>query len=109
VWQGTEIVGQIEIRRDPAVSNRGHVVLFYLIPRVRGSGIAEDLHHYAMELLTQAGIRTAWLRVTLSNTRAVRYYARHGWLDRGPDPEHPETNRMERHVEGSNEQCHGGA
>ena len=109
VWQNHRIVGQVELRRDPSSSERGHVVLFYLIPVVRGSGIAEDLHRYAIRLLGQAGITTAWLRVGPSNTRAVRYYVKHGWHDRGQDPEHPETNRMERGVKDSEGRCDDGA
>jgi hypothetical protein len=37
----------------------------------------------------------AGLSVSPTNERAVRYYQRHGWLDRGPRPGAPHVHEME--------------
>jgi ribosomal protein S18 acetylase RimI-like enzyme len=50
----------------------------------RGRGVAERLLRHAEAVVAEGGRRTAWLAVVAGNTRARRFYARLGWLDRGP-------------------------
>ncbi len=95
-WLDGRIVGQIEMRRDPAEPTRGHVRLFYLVPELRGQGLAAELERYAEDLLTRGGSTLAWLRVSPSNERAVRHYLKQGWTDTGPDRD--TTHRMERRL-----------
>ncbi len=94
VWEGDSIVGQLELRVREE-SRMGYVMLFYLVPEVRGTTLGDQLHAYARSLLQRHGIRTAQLSVSPTNTRAVRYYEKHGWKDLGPRPGHENVNLME--------------
>jgi ribosomal protein S18 acetylase RimI-like enzyme len=87
VWQGSEIIGQLELRSlteppPPFV----YVNLFYLVPAARGSGAGDALHTYAREFAQSAAVQRALLSVSPSNLRALRYYQKHGWRDIGPSP-----------------------
>jgi ribosomal protein S18 acetylase RimI-like enzyme len=64
-----------------------------------GTGVADELDAYVRELVRNAGFQRASLRVSPTNTRARAYYRKHGWIDRGLDPEHPNVHVMERPVE----------
>jgi ribosomal protein S18 acetylase RimI-like enzyme len=92
LWQCDAIVGQIEMRIMP--DGNGYVNLFYLAPAARGSGLGEVLHDYATRLFAREGVTTAHLSVSPSNTRALRYYAKHGWQDVGTSPRGPEVQLM---------------
>jgi ribosomal protein S18 acetylase RimI-like enzyme len=91
-WQGDSIVGQIEMIIGP---RGGYVNLFYLRPDARGHGLGDALHAYAVALLGRHRVGLAGLSVSPTNTRAIRYYQRHGWLDRGPRPGAPHVHEME--------------
>lgn len=86
VWAGAEIIGQLELREHPDQSDAGYVNLFYLAPEYRGMGHGDALHRYVVGFFRDAGLRRAQLRVTPENAAARRYYAKHGWVDLGPDP-----------------------
>jgi GNAT superfamily N-acetyltransferase len=96
-WLSDRVVGQVEMRRDPAEPTWGHVRLFYLVPDLRGQGFGTQLEEYAENLLTQAGMMFAWLRVGPNNEAAVRHYLKHGWIDRGPDSDES-SHRMEKRL-----------
>ena len=100
VWRGGEIVGQIELRLR-STRTEGYVNLFYLIPEARGSGVSAALHEYMLLVFADLGVRMVELRVSPGNGRALGYYGKHGWQDRGPDPEHSEVHRMELRLGGS--------
>ncbi|WP_170219355.1 GNAT family N-acetyltransferase [Nocardioides litoris] len=51
----------------------------------RGTGVADTLLAAAEDRIAAAGHATAWLTVLAPNDRARRFYARRGWLDRGPE------------------------
>ena len=86
-WYEGRIVGQLEMiaqqRDEPAC---GYVNLFYLVPEARGAGLGEPLHDYAVALALAYGAEKLRLSVSPSNTRALRYYAKHGWRSLGPSP-----------------------
>jgi ribosomal protein S18 acetylase RimI-like enzyme len=95
-WLGERIVGQMEFgqfKPDPSI---GYINLYYLIPEQRGQGIAGQLDAHATDHLTRRGHRRAHLSVSPSNTRALRYYARHGWTQVGPRPEAPNVVLMHK-------------
>jgi GNAT superfamily N-acetyltransferase len=55
----------------------------YVAAAHRGSGVAAVLLAEAERLVAAAGHDVAWLKVVPGNTRARRFYARHGWIDAG--------------------------
>ena len=48
VWRGEEIIGQVEMIRDPEDPSAGKVNLFYLRPDCRGLGLGVQLERYAL-------------------------------------------------------------
>lgn len=95
-WLGDAIVGQIELRRDRADPSRAHVLLYYLRPEWRGRGLGQQLDAYVRELCQAGGVRAMTLRVSPKNSRAMAFYRRKGWQDRGVDADHPDVRIMER-------------
>ena len=95
-WLDEQIVGQIEVRREPADPSRAHVLLYYLRSDLRGRGFGKQLDAYVVGLCRAAGVHTTSLRVSPTNARAMAYYRKQGWHDRGPDTQHPEVHLMER-------------
>lgn len=69
--------------------------LLYVIPEERGSGVADQLHDYALALCARFGVQRASLNVSPSNLRAVHFYRRHSWIDLGPRPGHEYVHVME--------------
>lgn len=96
-WDDGEIVGQLEMRvlDEP---HRGHVSLFYLAEPMRGSGAGGDLQRYAMRFMRSQGVVTAQLNVSPTNARALSYYRKHGWKDRGLRPGRDDVHLMEHVV-----------
>jgi len=97
-WLEGRIVGQIELRRDRDDSRCARVLLYYLDPSVRGVGFGDELDVHVTMFLRSSGFQRARLRVSPTNGRAVAYYRKHGWIDRGPDPEHSNVNIMEKNL-----------
>ena len=89
VWRDSEIIGQRELRPH------GYINLFYLIPAVRGSGLADSLHDYALSVFAGLGLQKLQLSVSPSNARAIAFYLKHGWRDLGPRPGHDDVRLME--------------
>ncbi len=98
VWLKSQIVGQVEVRRDPNDAHRAHVLLYYIIHEFRGRGLGKHLDTYVESLLRHAGVVSAWLRVSPTNARAMRFYQKHAWIDRGPDEQHPDVHVMEKNL-----------
>jgi ribosomal protein S18 acetylase RimI-like enzyme len=94
VWHGDKIIGQMEMQiiEEPPI---GYVNLFYLIPEMRGVGLAPALQAYAMAFCARHRVRLARLSVSPTNQRAIAFYRKHGWNDIGPRPGHEEVNLME--------------
>jgi ribosomal protein S18 acetylase RimI-like enzyme len=98
VWQGSEVIGQIELgtlRNEPSV---GYVSLYYLIPTQRGSGLGAFLDGYVVKHLKSKGFTSVRLSVSPSNASAVAFYKKMGWKDKGPRPGHPEVHFMEKEI-----------
>jgi len=55
----------------------------YVSQRHRGTGIADVLLAEAERLVAARGHERAWLAVVAGNTRARRFYQKHGWTDEG--------------------------
>lgn len=100
VWDGDTLVGQMEmrVRDDPQI---GYVNLFYLIAAVRGRGLGDQLHEYALRFFRGRDVATIQLSVSPTNRRALAYYQKHGWRDLGPRPGREQVHLMERASGGS--------
>lgn len=97
--QGGVIVGQMELgsfKTDPSI---GYVNLYYLAAEVRGTGLSSVLDNYATNYFVSRGFTSARLSVSPSNSRAIRFYEKHGWHDLGPRPGRPEVHLMEKYFQ----------
>jgi GNAT superfamily N-acetyltransferase len=97
-WLEGRIVGQLEMRRDREDGRCARVLLYYLAPDVRGSGLGDELDDYVLALLRREGFVRAQLRVSPTNVRAIAYYRKHGWIDDDPDPQRSNVIAMRRAV-----------
>jgi GNAT superfamily N-acetyltransferase len=100
-WLDSAIAGQIEMRRDRTDPSRAHVLLYYLRTDLRGRGLGKQLDVYVHELCRATGVQTTTLRVSPENIRAMTFYRKLGWHDRGPDADHPNVHIMQRSVDSS--------
>lgn len=78
-YQG-QIVGQIELRASYENANEGYVNLFYLSPEFRGLGLGIQLDQYAEKFFRQNSMKCAYLNVSPTNTRALKFYEKCGWV-----------------------------
>jgi [ribosomal protein S5]-alanine N-acetyltransferase len=86
VFQGSQLVGQMEFDSYKPAPWIGYVNLYYLAPEQRGLGLATQLDAYASDYLRKSGFANAHLSVSPQNARALRFYAHHGWSDAGARP-----------------------
>src|SRR6185295_9645749 len=98
VWDGTKIIGQMEMLLQQTTPVRGYVNLFYLVPEARRQGIGAALHAYFLEFMRGGGARLARLSVSPSNVQALAYYRKQGWSDLGPRPDDGTVHLMEIHL-----------
>jgi ribosomal protein S18 acetylase RimI-like enzyme len=86
VWGATEdgrLVGLLVLGRFEETPPVGHLILIAVVPEARGTGLADRLLVLGEETLARSGYGRARLRVAARNTRALRFYRRHGWTDAG--------------------------
>jgi ribosomal protein S18 acetylase RimI-like enzyme len=96
MWQGDEIVGQMEMGRYKPEPLVGYVNLFYVKPSMRGQGLGALQDQHAVRYFQGLGLKSAKLSVSPTNLRAVGFYKKLGWQDLGPRPQHPEVHLMEK-------------
>jgi GNAT superfamily N-acetyltransferase len=96
LWEGDEIIGQIDMSRIATLPDMGYVNLFYLVPDRRGTGLGTELIRYAEDRFRKIGCTRARLSVSDTNLRARRFYEKHGWRDVGPRPDRASVRLMER-------------
>lgn len=72
---GSSVVGFVTVRGD-------EVEQIYVSQDARGGGTASALLRHAEQAIS-ARHHVAWLAVVAGNTRARRFYEKHGWLDAG--------------------------
>ncbi|MFC4161091.1 GNAT family N-acetyltransferase [Chitinimonas lacunae] len=90
VWQGDEIIGQLEFRSySEQQEGWGYVHLFYLAPAFRGRGLFPTLQDFVTDALRAQRCRGAFLSVSPTNTRALRCYQKHGWRFFDDSPKRP--------------------
>jgi ribosomal protein S18 acetylase RimI-like enzyme len=105
VWQGDEIIGQMEMRHGRTAGS-GYVNLFYLVPAQRGMGKSILLHDYAAKLFQSLGKERMQLCVAPANHRAVHFYRKAGWVDLGPRPGQADVHLMEFRLQHGSSEVH---
>lgn len=84
--KANKYVGQIELSvRKYNDIDIGYVHLYYLIFEERGKGLGQVLHDYAKRFFKAKNINEFHLRVSPSNTAAIRYYRKMGMNEIGPE------------------------
>lgn len=96
VWQGEQIIGQIEMGRWKYDPNIGYVNLSYLIPEFRGQGFGQQLDGYAANFFKQLGCHSARLSVSPTNLGAMRFYLKQGWVNLGQREDAPEVHELKK-------------
>ena len=90
-YVGDAIVGQLEMQ---VRGREGRVNLFYLAPEWRGRGLGDPLHDQARRVLLERGVAFVMLLVSPGNSRAIRYYEKHGWIAGGAATGRPDLREM---------------
>lgn len=76
-----EVVGMVATGPADHPGERvGELTDLFVAATHRGTGVAGALHAAALDDLVAAGHRSAEVWVVTGNTRALRYYLRHGWV-----------------------------
>ena len=84
IWRNKDIVGQMELGVFKGDREAGYVNLYYLREDYRGKGFSKELDDFAINFFKNLGLRQARLSVSPKNIRAMRFYKKNGWVDRGP-------------------------
>ncbi len=98
VWDGEQIIGQIEMGLVPNIESVGYVNLFYLTPQYRGRGLGALLEAYAWQYLGALGCTSLRLSASPTNTPAWLFYQRNGWEDLGPREDDPAVRKLQKHA-----------
>ncbi|MFD1851820.1 GNAT family N-acetyltransferase [Oceanobacillus bengalensis] len=86
VKEDGEYVGQLELSiREYNGENIGYVNLYYLIPEKRGNGKGKELHNYAKQFFKRNKVDAYHLRVSPTNTSAIKFYRKIGMEEFGPE------------------------
>lgn len=95
-WLENEIIGQIESSVKKDDPKCGYVSLYYLISNKRGLGFGSQLDDFATERLTKQGCSRIELTVESSNILALKFYQKHGWINKGLHPSYQGGILMEK-------------
>lgn len=91
VWHRGRIIGQLEFSYS---ADNGHVNLYYLVPEYRGKGYGILCHEHVANTLIKSGCKTATLRVSPENSRAIKFYEKLGWSDLGIEPDYGNVHKF---------------
>lgn len=83
--QGIAAFAKVSDLQLPAIPDGPAIELrqLYALERAKGSGAAQALMDWVFATARARGAREVWLSVYIDNHRAQRFYARHGFEDRG--------------------------
>ena len=84
IWKNDEIIGQIELALFKDDESWGYINLYYLRENYRGKGLSKKLDEFATEFFKGLGVEKAKLSVSPTNSRAIKFYEKNGWIDKGP-------------------------
>jgi ribosomal protein S18 acetylase RimI-like enzyme len=68
-----------QVRASLTVSPTVELNKFYVVPQAHGNGLASQLMDASVELARGNGAAGVWLGVSSGNTRANRFYEKHGF------------------------------
>ncbi|MEJ8767739.1 GNAT family N-acetyltransferase [Oceanobacillus sp. HCA-5259] len=86
IEEDKEYIGQLELSiREYEGKNIGYIHLYYLIPEKRGHGIGEKLYQYALQFFEKNKVNEYHLRVSPTNTGAIRFYRKVGMEETGSE------------------------
>lgn len=86
VKKGDNVVGQLELTiRQYEDREIGYVNLYYLIPESRCRGMGKQLHQYALNFFKNHNVNEYHLRVSPTNTNALKFYKKLGMEEIGPE------------------------
>ena len=78
-------LGPMDLPVEPGrMAGAREIYQFYLLDAARGTGIADELMHWAIGKARDLGGSELFLSVFIDNHRARRFYRRHGFVDGGP-------------------------
>jgi ribosomal protein S18 acetylase RimI-like enzyme len=84
--EAQKYIGQLECSiREYEGQPIGYVHLYYLVPEMRGKGKGKELHDYAMDFFQSNNICEYHLRVSPTNTGALKFYDKIGLTAIGPE------------------------
>ena len=86
IWLKNEIIGQVELGLYKNDKNWGYINLYYLKNEFRGKGYSKYLDDFAIDFLKGFGVNKAKLSVSPNNIRAIKFYEKNGWEDKGLRP-----------------------
>lgn len=75
-----QVVGYVIARK---VNSKGHIIAIAVAPEHRCRGIGRALMLAVEEELKKRGVSELWLEVRVSNRRAVSFYRRLGYVEKG--------------------------
>lgn len=86
VKENKKHVGQLELSiRKYEGKYIGYVHLYYLIPEERGKSKGQELHDYAIQFFKYNNVNKFHLRVSPTNTSAIKFYRKIGMNEIGPE------------------------
>lgn len=83
IWKKDKIIGQTNLSLFRDDVTWGYVNLYYLKKEFRGKGHSKFIDIFAVNILKGLGVHKAKLSVSPTNTRAMKFYEKNGWVDKG--------------------------
>ena len=86
VEKDNRLIGQLELTIKKYEDRKiGYVNLCYLVPEIRGNGIGKELHKYASIFFKSQNLNEFHLRVSPTNTSALKFYQKLGMEEIGKE------------------------
>lgn len=86
VEEDGELIGQLELSiREYEGKDIGYINLYYLVPEKCGNGRGQVLHNYAKHFFKNNRVHEFHLRVSPTNTSAIKFYRKIGMVEVGPE------------------------
>lgn len=86
VKENNKYVGQLELSiREYGGRYIGYVHLYYLISEERGKSKGRELHDYVRQFFINSNVNEFHLRVSPTNTSAIKFYRKIGMNEIGPE------------------------